>query len=421
MTKTAARMGALVRARFASALPLISASQISTFRDCARKWAWRYIAKIESPTHPSAVLGTEVHDTQLGPYLLEGREFDFTRDSGYIAASLLAFLPKPKTRGLEVEKHFVLPSPASGGKFAYQGYEDLYLPDSGLVPGMPGGAPFVGDFKTTGDLKWAKNEKALSVDVQAMLYATNAIYETRADKVDLAWMYAQTKGPRKSKRTYLRVTADHVVEQFKAIEDTAVELFSVRAASQDRPAEEFVLSLRPTPGSCEAYGGCPYRAKCNLSPVDYIAALGAWTLSGKEIEMGSGSEGGTSSLLANLKARKAGAQGAGGLVPTPGMSGPIPDSASPAPAPSAPPEPALGINPPEKDLPAPPPTVAKRGPGRPKKEVPAAEPAADPRQVTIDEHIAAKASPPVVIDYDKLAVLIVDQLATALARGRGVC
>lgn len=267
--------------------------------------------KIETPQHPAAALGTEVDDTQLQPYLRDGRPIDFSRDSGYIAAAGLAFLPQPKAPGLQVQKHFVMPSPTwRDGQhvgFGFQGYIDLWLPDSSAVPDMPGGAPFVGDFKTTGDLKWAKSETTLREDVQAMLYATHALYETKSKEVDLAWIYFQTKGPRKAKRTKLRVAADHVCEQFGKINETAVEMLEVRKANP-HPSE-----LPPEPDMCEAYGGCPYRARCNLSPAQIVAALEA-----KEARLArtqlfedsmtaiNGSNQ-TTSLLDKLKAKKAGA------------------------------------------------------------------------------------------------------------------
>jgi hypothetical protein len=383
-------------------LPLISASQISQFRECKRKWAWRYIAGIKTPPHPSAALGSEVHDTQLGPYLTEGRPFDFTRDSGYIAASLLEFLPPPKTPGMVVEKHFILPSPASEGRFQYQGYIDLWLQ-----------GPVVKDFKTTSDLKWAKNEKALSVDVQAMLYATHALFETKSEYVELEWLYAQTRGARKSKRTHLRVHGDHVIEQFRAIESTALEMFEVKQAVADP------LQLPPSPSQCESYGGCPYRDKCNLSPSEHIAALGARDFSiiklQEEMTM-SDINSGTSSLLANLKARKAGAQGVSAPAVTPAVEGNgVTEAAAPPPSPS--PEP-LGINPPEKDLP-PPEASTKRGPGRPKKAagtvaVTSVDPSPEPIKV---EAAPVQLELPFAtpgIDYDKLAAAIVERFVSRL-------
>lgn len=401
------------RPSFASAVPLISASQISQFRDCQRKWAWAYVAGIRSPSTPSQALGTEVHDTQLGPYLLEGRPFDYTRDSGYIAAALLEYLPEPKTPGMVVEKHFVLPSPASEGKFAYQGYLDLWVPPDRVI-----------DFKTTSDLKWAKNPAALSVDVQAMLYATNALYETKASEISLEWLYTQTRGARRAKRTYLRVDDAHVITQFRGIEETALELFAAKQTVTDP------LSLPPSPSQCEAYGGCPYRDKCNLSPADHIASMGArdFQLTGG-MAMSEGISSGTSSLLANLKARKAGVQGAvanTAVAPDQGSAGSSPAGADVAPSPSASPEPpaALGINPPEQALP--PPETAKRGPGRPKKvktETVAvtAEPLED-KQIElpfgrVPPTVAARlevASAMAAIDYEKLAVALVDVVITRI-------
>ena len=381
-------------------LPLISASQITSYRDCARKWGWGYIARIRSPQTPSQALGTEVDDEQLQPYLRDGRPFDFTRESGYIAASGLEYLPKPKTPGLEVQKHFVLPSPASGGAFAYQGYKDLWLPDSKDVPGMKGGVPFVGDFKTCKDFRWVKNEAALRIDVQAQLYATNAMFETGASEVDLRWIYLRTKGARQARATDLRVGADEVIEQFKAIEATALEMFDARKrAASVANTNEAVLALPPTPSHCDAYGGCPYQHLCNLSPAQKESAWGSDEMSrlaNKGYVMGD-----TNSLLANLKAKKAGAQAATTEAPS-GVVGSNP-AGSAAPSPPAP----LGINPPEKDLPPPEPKASRRTRG-----------GKDP--VGADAHAAVSEKqlplPFEGIDYGKLADAIVDRLAARLAK-----
>lgn len=326
-------------------VPLTSATQVQLFRDCQRKWAFRYLRKLSTPQHPSAALGTEVDDTQLQPLLRDGRPLDLTRDSGYIALSGLEYLPSGA--GHEVQKHFVLPSPASGGAFAFQGYIDLWLPDASAMPGLAPGAPCVCDFKTTSDLKWAKSEKALETDVQGQLYATAALVETKAPYVNLAWVYFQTRGPRRARRVHLRVYPDHALEQFKAIEATALEMWAARQADADP------LSLTPTPEMCWAYGGCPYRDKCNLSPAESVAALAAR----QSVKVESGM---ANSLLEQLKARRASA----GL--------PAPAAAPEAPAPAVAPAP-LGVNPPESTLP--PPEEPKRKPRAKKDPAPAPAPA----------------------------------------------
>ena len=347
-----------------------SASQIKTFdEECERKWGWRIIAgQPDDFSGPAAELGTEVDDTQLQPYLRDGRPFDLTRDSGHIALSALEWLPKPKIRGLEVQKHFVLGSAV--GDWGYQGYKDLWLPYGGLTYLPPGGSDvIVVDFKTTSDFKWVKTEEGLSKDVQAQLYAMNAMVETGARVVDLVWIYMRTKGARKSKKVHLRVVADHVGEQFDRIEGISERMFALRdAAKGESDAKKFVLqALKPNPDMCDRYNGCPYEHLCNLSPGQKKSAFAGALEKGKR---GMG-------LLASLKARAAAADT--GVM---GMS----DAAVPAPvgptAFEAPPV-MLGINPPEKDLPpappvgiasasvpfaeAAPPAVEKPKRGRPKK------------------------------------------------------
>lgn len=376
--------------------PLVSASQVTLYRECPRKWAWKYVAKIEPPQSPAAALGDEIDSEQLQPYLTEGRSFDFTRESGYIAAAGLAYLPPPMHPGLEVQKHFVLPAatarnPDGSARFGYQGYLDLWLPSGGApdLPAAPPGlvVPVVQDFKSTGDLRWAKKENALAVDVQANLYATWAMYETGARVVDLVWLYFQTRGAKKVKRTHLRVHADHVGEQFVTIDRTAVEMFDVRRSVTD--PESAPLALPPNVEMCEQYGGCPYRSRCNLSPsqvVDSFAAKAAALTRTTQQELTMSSPG---DLFAKLQAKRAALTSTAPATSTPATPPPAAAS-SPPPTPvveepTLPPT-ALGINPPESKLP-PPPIVdatpaasvpqaapapvegaaAKRMPGRPRK------------------------------------------------------
>lgn len=288
------------------ATDLASPSQQTLFDDCQRKWAFRYLLGIKQPQTPSQALGTEVDNEQLQPYLRDGRPFDFSRVSGYIAAAGLAYLPPPKTHGLEVQKHFLMPSPTwRNGEhigFGYQGYMDLWLPDSGVVPDMPGGAPFVGDFKTIKALKWAKSKEQLLKDNQAMLYATSALYVTGAKAVDLSWMYFQTEGARKAKRTYLRVVSDQVAEAFSEINERAIDMQRIRA---ERPNP---LDLPPSPDQCEAFGGCPHRDTCNLSPAQIIEAQAAKVnralgLEGSGIIVANTNSTPTANLLAQLAAQ----------------------------------------------------------------------------------------------------------------------
>ncbi len=290
--------------------PLVSASQIKLFGDeCQRKWGFSYLAKLKTPPNAAAALGIDVDDNQLQPYLRTGRAFDYSKESGHIAAAGLAYLPKPMSLGLEVQKHFKMPSHTTQD-FAYQGYMDLWLPKGGM-PDLDGEYPVVCDFKTTSNFRYAKTTETLATDVQAQLYAMNAFWETRAPAVDLVWLYFSTKGPRKVKRVHLRMFPDKVAAQFEKINTTAVEMFGIRKAfealSQPERAEDFVLhELPPNPDMCEVYGGCPYRSRCNLSPDQIVDAHAAkheaFRAQGNTLDM---SNEDTVSLLASLRKRQA--------------------------------------------------------------------------------------------------------------------
>jgi hypothetical protein len=383
-------------------MDLVSASQINQWNDCERKWGWKYIAKIPQPDTFASALGTEVDDTQLQPYLRDDRPLDFSRPSGYIAAAGLAFLPKPKTMDLEVQKHFVIPSPTDA-RFGFQGYLDLWLPHGGPdapPPPTPGLViPNVRDFKTTGNWKYAKTPKQLETDVQAQLYATWAMWTTGARIVDLDWIYFATKGAYKSRRVHLRVTGDHVAEQFSKINDTAVVMYAARK-SVTNP-----LELKANPSMCEAYGGCPYRDKCNLSPGEVVDAQAAqWARKVETSIMGDeAAAGGTMSLVARMNAQKAAARaGAAGAVqpppvsPATGQPAERPTTAAGIPVENLPAwatadvDPrranAVGINPPESALPPAPPVGSVQAP--PSKLQPSIDPNADVGQIAADRGVA---------------------------------
>lgn len=381
---------------------LASASQISLFDEeregCERKWGWKYLAKLPDPPGPGALLGTEVDDKQLQPYLGAGRPLDFTRHSGYVAATGLAFLPKPMTPGMGLQTHCVLPSPSplpDGGELRFQGYLDIWTPDGSVWPeasfdpkegSRDSRIPVVGDSKTTGNWKYQKHAADLKTDVQAMLYATWAMRVTGSRVVDLIWVYFGTKGALKARRSHARIYADDVAEQFERINRTALRIYDARKNVTDP------LQLKPNPKTCGAFGGCPYQAKCNLAPSELIDATAAqhWARQEKS-DMSNTSTGAGLSGLAKLRAAKA-AQGAPAAAPAVTAAGiPVENLPAWATAPtdpltgkSATPVP-LGINPPESTLPPAPavgavtaPSAAapvegaeapkRRGPGRPKKD-----------------------------------------------------
>ena len=222
----------------------LSASQVQTYVDCPRKWAWRYVEGVEDTPSPAAELGKSVH-AELEKYL-SGGEIDFTTEAGYIAAAGLEHLPKPGAPGLLIEQEFHFEGPLG---HSYLGYKDLEQPGAVI------------DHKTTSDLKWQKTSEDLKKDIQATLYAVDYFrkYPEEID-VELRWVYYQTRNTRKSAVTRLRVYQPEIWQRFLEIEQIAeqMELASTKRA----------LELPPNTNHCSAYGGCPHQGRCNLSPFD---------------------------------------------------------------------------------------------------------------------------------------------------------
>lgn len=246
---------------------LFSPSQLKTYRACTRKWALEKIAGLRGPETKSQALGKDVDDNYLQPYLRDGKPIDESTLAGQIAASGIAWLPQPKWKGLEVQKHFVFASP-SKLPFGYQGYKDLWLPYGGQ-PGFNNELPVVGDFKTTKSIKkWALKEDALRSDEQSVIYSVNAILETKSEEINLSWLYLQTEGTRTALPTQITVHTNEVAEQFKGIEADAKEMYRLRTAApiecekDVELAKQYALSLPGNKDSCGDYGGCPHQHIC---------------------------------------------------------------------------------------------------------------------------------------------------------------
>lgn len=244
---------------------LLSASQLELYKDCPRKWGFKYLDGIVTPPHPAALLGTEVQDEQIDPYLLTGRGFDFSRPSGEIAQKLVPLLPAPQSPGLVLRRKFEIPSPS--GLFSYRGEFDIYASDSKIVPGLVGGVPLLGDIKTTGNLKYAKTAEKLRTDIQAQLYAMVILFEEPTDELDAVWFYTRTRGAPKAERHHVRLIASHVAEQFKIIDALGKECATIKVQAPT------AADLPPNARMCDAYGGCPFRSICNLSPAVHSAAI----------------------------------------------------------------------------------------------------------------------------------------------------
>lgn len=289
--------------------PWFSATQIDAYQLCPRKWGWRYLDKIPQTERPATQLGIAVH-AQLEAWLRKGKALDLTVPAGEIALSGLHFLPAPKTEGLAIERQFALD---------FAGHRFVGVKDVEWLSRTP---PLVLDHKTTSDFKWAKTPDDLRTNVQAALYAADAMLRAQTDVCELQWVYYRTKGARKAETVHLRVTREDVRPTLAAIAETADAMAACHAHGLK------ALDLPFDPSACNAFGGCDFLSLCNLTPEQrFQAAMSD-----------------TSSFLEKLRLQKINPPESN-LPPPPvsaagGHSIPPPPPAAPPPAPpSAPPPP----------------------------------------------------------------------------------
>jgi hypothetical protein len=267
-----------------SGRPVLSASQVDTFRECARKWAWRYLEGIKEPPNASANLGTKCHSMlekwlELGAYPDTLEAFPLLMKDGHtkiyfpgqIVQAGLHFLPPP---GIAlVEGEFRMESRRS----SWTGYRDAqfledektgeaFAPDP-VVAQIPGLIPIVLDHKTTSDFKWMKSAEVLRRDIQAVLYAAKTMEDMAVRRVKNRWVYYRTTGQPSARKVEVEFTVDQVAEEMASIDATAQE---VHQLYQLRPK---ALELAPNPEACERYGGCPHISRCNLGTVERMEAL----------------------------------------------------------------------------------------------------------------------------------------------------
>jgi len=247
----------------------VSASQITTFRDCSRKWYFDKIVKLPRTSTAATELGSLVHE-ELENWLREGRAFSDSL-AGHIAQSGVHLLPRDQPVHIELSLEDHLPIKDSPVKVV--GFIDALYPAMSMIL----------DHKTSSNRRYTKTERELANNVQLMLYAKAWLDHSHQERVTVTHVYYGTKGARWSHRVEATVTRDHVEKQWIGIRRTIEEMMH---ASQAPNAG----IVNPNYQSCEKYGGCPYAGECfhadrhtphepteevnNMTPEERMKALG---------------------------------------------------------------------------------------------------------------------------------------------------
>ncbi|NIQ91055.1 MAG: hypothetical protein GWM98_04890 [Nitrospinaceae bacterium] len=244
----------------------VSPSRVSKFRRCRRLIGFEYVEKIKPPPSPKQQFGKDVH-AQLERWFKSGKVPDRT-SAGLTAKQGIkkGWLPGPNVPGLLVEHEAILDwSPGVRLKM----FPDL------VVPPLNNSPRIVVDHKTTSDLRYAMTPEQVAADEQAAMYAAWAMLTFGEPEILARWIYYSAtnpkKGPRKPngvKKAEARFRADSVdflgiIEGLQADIGFIVEIIKSGIRG---------LNLDPSPESCEMFGGCFFKDRCQLSPADRLVA-----------------------------------------------------------------------------------------------------------------------------------------------------
>jgi hypothetical protein len=259
----------------------VSATQISTYRLCPRKWGYRKLDGIKAPPNKYAAAGTAIHEL-IEAWLLHGTPIPVDTPHGKMVMPGLKHLPAPKTAEVEREVRLQMDD-----GIIYILKIDVHQPYDGSVIR-------IWDHKTTSDFKWAKTPEKLAKDEQVVIYATAAIMlyaestenqtyeEAPPAPLELNWVYYRRNEKKPgSKKVQLRVlpseqkdlstddlregtlTYGYIEQQFEAIHETALQL------KQHHELGHKAKDLPYRVEGCNAFGGCPYRGNpCKLTPTE---------------------------------------------------------------------------------------------------------------------------------------------------------
>ncbi len=243
-----------------------SASQISTFRDCPRKWWIEKVLGIKVPASQSQQFGSKVHE-QLEHFVLNKIKVTSMMAE---AVELIKYIPDKTKFKLVVEPCVVLggtvkqaakggratstPTPGSDWLVPVLGFIDL----AALAIQDPSRAEVI-DWKTTKSFGWMPTIEELKTNPQTVIYC-QALFESDSQIKKIRFLLAYTlKGYTPESRTvFIEVSRDDkwFKESLANIKEDVLDMYEY--ARDYKKLEEVFPDLT----ACGNYGGCPHKHLC---------------------------------------------------------------------------------------------------------------------------------------------------------------
>ncbi len=251
--------------------PWVSATQISNYELCNRKWAWRWLEHVRAPPNKFAQLGIDTHGP-LEKWLKFGWVPQGPGKPAQLAQALIPLLPPPQAvdwlHNKNVERDELLIVDDGQGVVLFIIKVDLFMPAEVSWDGVV--RPRTYDHKTSKDpWQWAPKPHEIHFDPQAALYAAWTIVKTGLTEIDLQWNYVKTIGKADTHPVRATVTDEMITPRMQQ------NLVTGRAIKHHLANTKRALDVAPDFRACDEYGGCPYKGKehCAIGARERIVTI----------------------------------------------------------------------------------------------------------------------------------------------------
>jgi hypothetical protein len=320
----------------------VSKSAIELWEMCPSAFFFKRIKHLPEPKNKYAAFGIVFHKMAEDWYehgkMPVVNDLAPKSDETRAAKSLLAaipLMPPPNFPGLvkEAEFHYEFEG------VRYAGWKDVWAPLGEFPKTHPNAARFfdgttiLGDWKTTGDFKWAMSPEDLAQDIQVNIESYDDV-RRGAGEVRLNWVYA-LRGERVAMPVRRNLTPDTVYARMREINETSKRVVHLLTSPPDRSND-----LPTNKKVCKKFYGavCPFIASCHVTEADRAFA----ELEGFElVKSSTGGQTMTQPQFPPAQAPNA-VDALMGMVGTPPQGAPYAATTQAAPTPQVAPQPAPG-------------------------------------------------------------------------------
>lgn len=223
-------------------LVLASASQIATYRDCPRKWAFDKLDKIPRPDTNATNLGKAIH-TEIENYYKDG-----TVPASKAAQAILTHLPAPG-KGVVPENNFQFTWP--GLNVLVRGSVDLVDTNTNTIY----------DHKTTSNVaRYSKTEEELAKDPQSIIYGFAYRQIIQTGVLNLQWTYVESKElvtrPPHTKPVIIKQDLTDLQKGMNIMHPI------LEAMQEHTQKKRRALDIVYDREACYKFGKCPYSTIC---------------------------------------------------------------------------------------------------------------------------------------------------------------